>query len=113
MKIIYKIIDGIPLDIAYSRKVPDGFLSIELDKTIRKIKDVDWESIKTEAAKKKESIENQRKTCKRYLNETQYLVSNDTPYPADLGKNKALRVKWRAIMKSDVLQKIPKKIADS
>lgn len=65
-----------------------------------------------EAQEKKDALQNQKQTCKRYLDETDYLVSNDTPYPGDLGKNKAKRAEWRRIMNSEILEEIPLKTAD-
>lgn len=65
-----------------------------------------------EAQEQANALKSQKKICKKYLNETEYLISDDTPHPQDIGENKALRKQWRQIMKSDELQEIPKKIAD-
>jgi hypothetical protein len=109
MKIICKIINGVPKNITYSQKDVDGFESIELDKNIRKIEDVDWESVKTEEAKNREALEEQTRTCERLLNESDKKVLPDWPYQDDIPSWKEYRTELRPIISSGIIQEIPEK----
>ncbi len=72
--------------------------------------------VKEPALKAQIEIENskisvliQKFDCIRLLNESEIHVSNDPPYPADVGEWIEARAKWRATLKSEKLEEIAEK----
>lgn len=82
-KIIYKMVDGEPTSVMMSNKVPDGYQSIELNSEIRKLEDVDWESLRTKAAKDREALLKTRSTLIEKIKNNAYHV---TEHPKDANK---------------------------
>lgn len=98
--IIYKMQDGVPVDIQGPTSKKDGYLSIECDSKIRKQENVNWEAIKTIEVKNILALQIQKQKCIEELNKTQYIVNGDCDYPqVDIDAEQTRRKKIKAIMR--------------